>query len=62
MGWLFAVALGLHRRQPARWSWRSLIPIALGHALAVALVALAVVLRSASSSIRALVRLVRASC
>jgi hypothetical protein len=42
MGWLFAVALGLHR-----WSravvLQSLIPIALGHALAIAIVAAAVV-------------------
>ncbi|MGE5513900.1 MAG: hypothetical protein ACM31O_21950 [Bacteroidota bacterium] len=35
MGWLFAVALGLHRRS-RRAVWLSLIPIALGHALAVA--------------------------
>jgi hypothetical protein len=42
MGWLFAVALGLHRRSLAV-VLESLIPIALGHALAVALVALAVV-------------------
>ena len=42
MGWLFAVALGLHRRSLAV-VLESLIPIALGHALAVALVAFAVV-------------------
>jgi hypothetical protein len=41
MGWLFAVALGLHRHSRAV-VLKSLIPIALGHALAVALVALAV--------------------
>jgi len=41
MGWLFAVALGLHR-QSRRVVLAALIPIALGHALAVALVALAV--------------------
>jgi hypothetical protein len=41
MGWLFAVALGLHRRSRAV-VLASVIPIALGHALAVALVALAV--------------------
>jgi hypothetical protein len=42
MGWLFAVALGLHR---GRWSvvLESLLPIALGHALSVLLVAGAVV-------------------
>jgi hypothetical protein len=42
MGWLFAVALGLHRRSRAV-VLGSLIPIALGHGLAVALVAFAVV-------------------
>jgi hypothetical protein len=41
MGWLFAVALGLHRRSRAV-VLTSLIPIALGHALAIGLVALAV--------------------
>ena len=41
MGWLFAVALGLHQRRRAV-VLQSLVPIALGHALAVALVALAV--------------------
>lgn len=42
MGWLFAVALGLHRRSRTV-VLASLLPIALGHALAVALVALVVV-------------------
>ena len=42
MGWLFAVALGLHRKSRAV-VLRSLVPIALGHALAVGLVAAAVV-------------------
>jgi hypothetical protein len=42
MGWLFAVALGLHRRSRSV-VLQSLIPIALGHALAIAVVALAVV-------------------
>lgn len=37
MGWLFAVALGVHR-QDRRAVWLSLLPIALGHALSVALV------------------------
>jgi hypothetical protein len=41
MGWLFAVALGLHRRSRAV-VLASVIPIALGHSLAVALVVLAV--------------------
>jgi hypothetical protein len=43
MGWLFAVALGLHRHSRAVVVL-ALIPIALGHALAVLAVALAVVL------------------
>ncbi len=42
MGWLFAVALGLHRRS-RRIVLLALLPIALGHAVAVALVTLAVV-------------------
>jgi hypothetical protein len=42
MGWLFAVALGLHRQSRAV-VLRSLIPIALGHALAIAVVAFVVV-------------------
>ena len=43
MGWLFAVALGLHR-QSRRVVLASLIPIALGHAASILVVALAVVL------------------
>ena len=43
MGWLFAVALGLHRRSRAV-VLEALFPIALGHALAILAVALAVVL------------------
>jgi hypothetical protein len=42
MGWLFAVALGLHRKSFAAVLW-ALPPIALGHALSTALVAAAVV-------------------
>jgi hypothetical protein len=42
MGWLFAVALGLHRGSRAV-VLGSLIPIALGHALAIAVVAFVVV-------------------
>jgi hypothetical protein len=34
MGWLFAVALGL-QEQERRAVWRSLLPLALGHALAI---------------------------
>jgi hypothetical protein len=37
MGWLFAVALGLHRNSE-RVVWLALVPIALGHALAIAIV------------------------
>jgi hypothetical protein len=40
MGWLFAVALGLHRRS-FRTVLLSLVPIALGHAMAIALVLVA---------------------
>ena len=43
MGWLFAVALGLHQRSRAV-VLVSLLPIAAGHALAVAAVALAVMM------------------
>jgi hypothetical protein len=35
MGWLFAVALGLQERR-RRAAWRALLPLALGHSLAVA--------------------------
>ena len=38
MGWLFAVALGLHRRD-RRVVWLSPIPIALGHALSIGAIA-----------------------
>ncbi|RDL47364.1 hypothetical protein BLJAPNOD_06204 [Ensifer sp. M14] len=37
MGWLFAVALGLHR-QSRRAVWLSLVPIAIGHAISIATV------------------------
>lgn len=37
MGWLFAVALGMQERRPAA-VWRALIPLAIGHALAIAVV------------------------
>ena len=42
MGWLFAVALGLHRQSRATVFW-ALPPIALGHALSIAAVMAAVV-------------------
>ncbi len=53
MGWLFSVALGLHRRSRAV-VLLSLIPIALGHALAIALVALAIAALGMSVDPRAL--------
>jgi hypothetical protein len=53
MGWLFAVALGLHR-QSRSVVLASLIPIAVGHALAIAVVALAVVALGAVVDQRAL--------
>ena len=37
MGWLFAVALGMQQGS-ARGVWRALLPIALGHGLAVGVV------------------------
>ena len=43
MGWLFAVALGLHRKSHSVMLL-SLIPIAIGHALSIAAVAAAVVM------------------
>jgi hypothetical protein len=43
MGWLFAVALGLHRGS-RRVVWWSIVPIGLGHAASVALVLAAAVL------------------
>jgi len=42
MGWLFAVALGLNRND-RRIVWLALLPIAVGHALSVAAVAVALV-------------------
>jgi len=42
MGWLFAVGLGLHRNSRAVVV-KSLVPIALGHALSIAIVAILVV-------------------
>jgi len=41
MGWLFAAALGLNRKSE-RAVWLALVPIALGHAVAVGIVLLAV--------------------
>ncbi|WP_157016027.1 hypothetical protein [Mesorhizobium xinjiangense] len=42
MGWLFAVALGMHRKS-GKVVLLSLVPIAVGHALSIAVVVLAVV-------------------
>lgn len=42
MGWLFAVALGMQERRPAA-VWRALIPLTIGHALAIAVVVLVAV-------------------
>jgi len=43
MGWLFAVALGM-QKQSSRVVWLSLLPIAVGHALAIGLVVVAIAL------------------
>src|SRR4051794_26127214 len=53
MGWLFAVALGLHRHS-RRLIWLSPLPIAFGHALSIALVAGAFVLAGLAIDLRAL--------
>ena len=42
MGWLFAVALGLHRKS-RRIALQSLVPIALGHMVSIGVVVMAVV-------------------
>lgn len=47
MGWLFAVALAM-QRQNARAIWQSLLPIAAGHALSIALVVAGAVLLGAT--------------
>ena len=52
MGWLFAVALGLHRHS-RRIVWLSPLSIALGHALSIALVAGAFVLAGFAIDLRA---------
>jgi hypothetical protein len=53
MGWLFAVALGLHRQSRAM-VYLSLVPIAAGHALSVALVGAAFVLAGLTVNAQAL--------
>jgi len=53
MGWLFAVALGLHRHS-RRLIWLSPLPIAFGHALSIAVVAGTFVLAGLAIDLRAL--------
>ncbi|WP_085035247.1 hypothetical protein [Ensifer aridi] len=53
MGWLFAVALGLHG-QSARVVWLSLVPIAAGHAASITLVLAAVVVFGTVMDLRSL--------
>ncbi|AFL50156.1 hypothetical protein ABIE78_004051 [Sinorhizobium fredii] len=53
MGWLFAVALGLHR-QSARTVWLSLLPIAVGHAASIATVLAVMVAFGAVMDLRSL--------
>ncbi|NRP72479.1 hypothetical protein ILFOPFJJ_03377 [Ensifer psoraleae] len=53
MGWLFAVALGLHR-QSSRIVWLSLLPIAAGHAAAIAVVLAAFIAFGAVVDLRSL--------
>src|ERR1700754_479803 len=52
MGWLFAVALGLHRHS-RHMVWLSPLPIAFGHALSIAVVAGAFVLAGLAIDLRA---------
>jgi hypothetical protein len=51
MGWLFAVALGLHRHS-RRLVWLSPLPIAFGHALSIAVVAGAFLLAGFAIDVR----------
>ncbi|MEL6316707.1 MAG: hypothetical protein AAFR16_03600 [Pseudomonadota bacterium] len=53
MGWLFAVALGLHRRSRGV-VWAAMIPIALGHAAAIVVTLAAVLALGAAMDARAL--------
>jgi hypothetical protein len=53
MGWLFAVALGLHRHS-RRMVWLSPLPIAVGHALSIAVMAAAFVMAGFAIDLRAL--------
>jgi hypothetical protein len=53
MGWLFAVALGMHRHS-RQTVLLSLVPIGLGHAVSIALVAAAVLILGAAIDVRAI--------
>jgi hypothetical protein len=53
MGWLFAVALGMQERRLGA-VWRALIPLTLGHALAIAVVVLAAVAAGAAAPVSSL--------
>jgi hypothetical protein len=53
MGWLFAVALGMQERRLSA-VWRSLIPLTLGHALAIAAVVLVAVAAGAAVPVTSL--------
>jgi hypothetical protein len=51
MGWLFAVALGL-QKQSGRAVWQALLPISVGHVLAIALVIAVAVIAGAALPIK----------
>src|SRR5262245_43673752 len=53
MGWLFAVALGMQERRLGA-VWRTLIPLSLGHALAIGVVVLIAVIAGVALPISAL--------
>ena len=53
MGWLFAVALGMQERRRAA-VWRAMLPLALGHALAIAAALAAAMLVGAVVPLRAI--------
>src|SRR5690242_9954416 len=53
MGWLFAVALGLQERRLGA-VWRALIPLTLGHALAIAVAVLVAVVAGAALPVASL--------
>jgi len=53
MGWLFAVALGMQERRLSA-VWRAMIPLTLGHALAIAAVVLAAVAAGVAAPVSAM--------